>query len=114
MLEVKIKVFQKFFATKIQNPGGSSLTKVLTRDCLSLVHTLHCTAVYQTHLYYILIYGPDMDFGIHFTWTELFDKDLTTKYSMNYFLPLHKIACPQNENFRFTPLPKGGAILQLS
>ena len=37
MLEVKIKVFQKFFATKIQNPGGSSLTKVLTRDCLSLV-----------------------------------------------------------------------------
>ena len=39
MLEVKIKVFQKFFATKIQNPGGSSLTKVLTRDCLSLVNT---------------------------------------------------------------------------
>ena len=37
MLEVKIKVFQKFFATKIQNPGGSSLTKVHTRDCLSLL-----------------------------------------------------------------------------
>ena len=36
---MKIKVFRKFFATKIQNPGGSSLTKVLTRDCLSLLPT---------------------------------------------------------------------------
>ena len=43
MLEVKIKVFQKFFVTKIQNPGGSSLTKVLTRDCLSLLYSAHCT-----------------------------------------------------------------------
>ena len=32
---MKIKVFQKFFVTKIQNPGGSSLTKVLTRPRLS-------------------------------------------------------------------------------
>ena len=33
---MKIKVFRKFFAKNIQNPGGSRLTKVLTRDCLSL------------------------------------------------------------------------------
>ena len=26
----------EFFCEKIQNPGGSSLTKVLTQDCLSL------------------------------------------------------------------------------
>jgi hypothetical protein len=36
---VKIKVVQKFFVTKIQNPGGSSLIKVPTRDCLSLLYS---------------------------------------------------------------------------
>ena len=47
MLDVKFKVFQKFFfATKIQNPGVSSLTKVLTQDCLSLI-----TMVYS-------VFGP--------------------------------------------------------
>ena len=56
MLEVKIKVFQKFSATKIQNSGCSGLTKVLTQDCLSLGYSLRsfadstqkCTAG-QTH-----------------------------------------------------------------
>ena len=38
MLEVKIKVFQKCFATMIQNPGGSSLTNVLTQNCHSLLY----------------------------------------------------------------------------
>ena len=36
---MKIKVFRNFFGTHIQNPGGSSLTKVLTRDCLSLIYS---------------------------------------------------------------------------
>ena len=34
-------LIQKFFVTKIQNPGSSSLTKVLTRDCLSLVYQIY-------------------------------------------------------------------------
>ena len=37
MLEVTIEVFQKIFGTKIKNPGSSSLTNVLTRDCISLL-----------------------------------------------------------------------------
>ena len=41
-----LSVSEVFFATKIQNPGVSSLTKVLTQDCLSLI-----TVVY-------LVFGP--------------------------------------------------------
>ena len=54
MLEVKIKVFRNSFGTQIQNPGGSSLTKVLTRDCLSLSAappaqpTTSCTSPFET------------------------------------------------------------------
>ena len=36
MHRVPPRPHSEVFATKIQNPGGSSLTKVLTRDCLSL------------------------------------------------------------------------------
>ena len=34
---MKITVFRNFCGTHIQTPGGSSFTKVLTRDCLSLL-----------------------------------------------------------------------------
>ena len=37
-LKGKIKVFWNGLGTLIQNPGGSSLAVVLTRDCLSLMH----------------------------------------------------------------------------
>ena len=43
-----MKVFQKLFATKIQNPGSSSLTKVITRDCLSLLDSVHSVYCSQT------------------------------------------------------------------
>ena len=63
MLEVKIKLFQNFLATKIQNPCSSSLTKVPRYPRLSqyTVHcTLHCTLYYTLHftLYSSLSFTP--------------------------------------------------------
>ena len=42
----------------IQNPGGSSLTKVLTRDCLSLVYSVQWSMHYTVY---------NVQYNVHFT-----------------------------------------------
>ena len=49
------------------------------------------------HPLLVVVTQSDMEFGTYFTRTEVFDKDFTPKYSVNYVFFGHKTSCQRKK-----------------
>ena len=70
---------------KIQNPGGSSLTQVLTRDCLSLLHTPYCKH-YATVFLKCLKWTEHMFFSQSFNFVYFLENHSLKNFSIRHIM----------------------------